>query len=58
MERSPDPYVSTLHRYVTALGATATIVVTFADHTTMTLPLELLARSLTEPAREAMRTAS
>ena len=46
IERSPDPYVSTLQRYITALGATATLVVTFADHTTMTLPLEQLADRL------------
>ncbi len=58
IERSPDPFVSTLQRYVTALGATATLVVTFADHTSMTLPLEQLARTTNTPTRSAMRTAS
>ena len=50
--------MSTLRRYIVALGATTTIVVTFADHTTMTLPLEQLARSLNEPARAAIRSPS
>lgn len=56
IERSPDPYISTLQRYITALGATATLVVTFADNTTMTLPLEHLARTRAEP-RAAIRSA-
>jgi DNA-binding XRE family transcriptional regulator len=43
IERSVDPLTSTLNRYVSALGATAALVVTFPDNTTMTLPLTELA---------------
>ncbi len=47
IERSVDPLTSTLNRYVTALGATAALVVTFPDNTTMTLPLKELATNPT-----------
>ena len=43
IERSVDPLTSTLNRYVNALGATAVLVVTFSDNTSMTLPLKELA---------------
>ena len=42
LEKSTDPYVSTIQRYVAALGARAELVVTFPDQTRIALGLETL----------------
>ena len=42
IEKGTDPYLSTIQRYVTALGARAELVVTFPDHTKINLPLDTL----------------